>query len=65
VSGVESRQYVICSALCVLHWLPTAYGCCECVYWRLLNPYRFKDEACLFYIRTHCVPRCKHSPLRL
>jgi hypothetical protein len=24
-----------------------------------------KDEACLFYIRTQCVPRCKHSPLRL
>jgi hypothetical protein len=24
-----------------------------------------KDEAFLFYIRTHCVPRCKHSPLRL
>jgi hypothetical protein len=24
-----------------------------------------KDEAYLFYIRTHCVPRCKHSPLRL
>jgi hypothetical protein len=25
----------------------------------------FKDEAYLFYIRTQCVPRCKHSPLRL
>jgi hypothetical protein len=25
----------------------------------------FKDEAYLFYIRTECVPRCKHSPLRL
>jgi hypothetical protein len=24
-----------------------------------------KDEAYLFYIRTQCVPRCKHSPLRL
>jgi hypothetical protein len=24
-----------------------------------------KDEACLFYIRTQCVPRSKHSPLRL
>jgi hypothetical protein len=24
-----------------------------------------KDEACLFYIRTQCVQRCKHSPLRL
>jgi hypothetical protein len=23
------------------------------------------DEAYLFYIRTQCVPRCKHSPLRL
>jgi hypothetical protein len=21
----------------------------------------FKDEAYLFYIRTQCVPRCKHS----
>jgi hypothetical protein len=21
----------------------------------------FKDEACLFYIRTQCVPRYKHS----
>jgi hypothetical protein len=27
-----------------------------------INP---KDEAYLFYIRTQCVPRCKHSPLRL
>jgi hypothetical protein len=25
----------------------------------------FKDEAYLFYIRTQCVPRCKHSPPRL
>jgi uncharacterized protein involved in response to NO len=25
----------------------------------------FKDEVYLFYIRTQCVPRCKHSPLRL
>jgi hypothetical protein len=25
----------------------------------------FKDEAYLFYIRTQCLPRCKHSPLRL
>jgi hypothetical protein len=24
-----------------------------------------QDEAYLFYIRTLCVPRCKHSPLRL
>jgi hypothetical protein len=23
------------------------------------------DEAYLFYIRTQCVPRCKHSPFRL
>jgi hypothetical protein len=28
-------------------------------------PQPFKDEAYLFYIRTQCVPRCKHSPLRL
>jgi Leu/Phe-tRNA-protein transferase len=27
--------------------------------------YPFKDEAYLFYIRTQCVPRCKHSPLQL
>jgi len=25
----------------------------------------FKDKTCLFYIRSQCVPRCKHSPLRL
>jgi hypothetical protein len=25
----------------------------------------FKGEAYLFSIRTQCVPRCKHSPLRL
>jgi hypothetical protein len=25
----------------------------------------FKNEAYLFYIRTQCVPCCKHSPLRL
>jgi hypothetical protein len=25
----------------------------------------FKDEAYLFYMRTQCVPRCKHSPLWL
>jgi hypothetical protein len=25
----------------------------------------FKDAAYLFHIRTQCVPRCKHSPLRL
>jgi hypothetical protein len=25
----------------------------------------FKNEVYLFYIRTQCVPRCKHSPLRL
>jgi hypothetical protein len=24
-----------------------------------------KDEAYLFYKRTQCVPRCKHSTLRL
>jgi hypothetical protein len=24
-----------------------------------------KDETCLLYIRTQCVPRCKHSPPRL
>ena len=23
----------------------------------------FKDETCLFYIRTQCVPRTKHRPL--
>jgi hypothetical protein len=27
------------------------------------DSYPFKDEAYLFYIRTQCVPRCKHSPL--
>jgi hypothetical protein len=27
------------------------------------NP--LKTERNLFYIRTQCVPRCKHSPLRL
>jgi hypothetical protein len=31
----------------------------------LLQCYPFKDEAYLFYIRTQCVPRCKHSSLRL
>ena len=25
----------------------------------------FKDETCLFYIRTECVPRRKHSPPQL
>jgi hypothetical protein len=30
-----------------------------------INDEPFKDEAYLFYIRTQCVPRCKHSPLRL
>jgi exosome complex exonuclease DIS3/RRP44 len=29
----------------------------------VINP--SKDEVYLFYIRTRCVPRCKHSPLRL
>jgi hypothetical protein len=28
-----------------------------------LNPLNTKGN--LFYIRTQCVPRCKHSPLRL
>jgi hypothetical protein len=31
----------------------------------VVSVYPFKDEACLFYIRTQCVPRCKHSPPRL
>jgi hypothetical protein len=49
--------------------------CLHCVYrenFSLLCLHRqetciqpFKDEAYLFYIRTQCVPRCKHSPLRL
>jgi hypothetical protein len=30
---------------------------------KLFEP--FKNETCLFYIRTQCVPRSKHSPLRL
>jgi hypothetical protein len=32
---------------------------------RRLEYQPFKEEAYLFYIRTQCVPRCKHSPLRL
>jgi hypothetical protein len=28
----------------------------------IINPLKTK---CMFYIRTRCVPRCKHSPLRL
>jgi hypothetical protein len=27
--------------------------------------YPFKYAACLFYIKTQCIPRCKHSPPRL
>jgi hypothetical protein len=29
------------------------------------NALFFKDEAYLYYVRTRCVPRCKHSTLRL
>jgi hypothetical protein len=32
------------------------------VWWLALNLLKTK---CIFYIRTQCVPRCKHSPLRL
>jgi hypothetical protein len=31
----------------------------------MMAHYPFKDEAYVFYIRTQCVPRCKHSPRRL
>jgi hypothetical protein len=31
----------------------------------VISPLTFKDETSLFYAKTRCVPRSKHSPLRL
>jgi hypothetical protein len=33
--------------------------------YQISNALTFKKETYLFYVRTQCVPRCKHSPPRL
>jgi hypothetical protein len=43
---------------CVVYVFDIRYQCNK-----LYEP--LKTERNLFYIRTQCVPRCKHSPLRL
>jgi hypothetical protein len=60
-SNVKFYTYLLsftCNFSLVLPYLVSGYvGKADLIY-------PFKQEAYLFYM-TQCVPRCKHSPLRL
>ena len=50
----------------IIRWRTAQSPQASCIYaWHKRCSKPFKEEICLFYIRTQCVPRVKHSPPQL